>query len=186
MFINFKLYVQFLAKKKLNPTQFAICWMIHHKDYKNMELYNRAVGPFSSRDLEYLLDKGYILSANRDITDLHIDEVVVTPLFSDEIILDNPFQALEELKAVYPKYFIIGGKKQVTSPSDFDTTARVYFKLCKGDKIFHKIVLAKTKIVAGMMESGEMNHMKLDKYVNGRNWEAADLKGEGGDLRRDL
>ena len=187
MFINFDLYVEFLSKKKLTPNQFAFCWMIHHRDMKNLKVYTKAVGGFKNSDIRYLIEEGYLLNARyTDVAKLRAGELSVTPLFTDEILITNVYETYLELVAVYPKFFMINGKKQLTTAVNEDQMAMIYSKKIKGDKIQHKIILAKTKIVTKMMENNELNPMKIDKYIMGRCWTAAELEAEHLDLRREL
>jgi len=187
MFINFDLYVEFLVKKKMTANQFAFCWMIHFRDLKNINKYTKAVGGFKNSDIKYLIDEGYLINVRyTDVNKLRVGELSVTPSFTDEILITDEYKAYEELVKVYPKFFMINGKKQLTTAVNEDEMARTYFRKVKGDKIQHKIVLAKTKIVAKMMENNELNPMKIDKYIIGRCWSGAELETEHLDLRREL
>jgi len=187
MFINFDLYVEFLAKKKLTPNQFAFCWMIHYRDMKNLKKYTKEVGGFKNSDIRYLIEEGYLINVRyTDVDKLRIGELLVASCFTDEILITNEYEAYEQLVAVYPKFFMINNKKQLTTAVNEDELARIYFKKIKGDKIQHKIIIAKTKIVAKMMENNELNPMKIDKYITGRCWTAAELETEHLDLRREL
>ena len=169
MLINFEKYIDFLARRKLTPNQFAFLWMVFHKDWKNIKRYQKEVGKFSKIDINDSIDKGYILYTRRedDRDKLHIDEMVVTHLFSDEILITDPFEALSEVLNVYPKYFMIDRKKQSTTSCDLDQLSMRYFKMIKGDKIEHEKIVKKTEIVGKMMESKEMNYMGFKKYIEG-------------------
>ena len=112
---------------------------------------------------------------------------MATPLFSSQILVDDPKAALEELIKVYIPYFIIQGKKQLTTSVDKDALSKVYHNKIKGDMIQHKIIIEKTKKVSRMMENGELNPMKIDKYIKGECWVAADLDDDSfRDLGREL
>lgn len=188
MLINFEKYVDYLVRKKLTPNQFAFLWMVFHKDWKNIRRYNKEVGKFSKTDINDLIDKQFILYTKRedDRDKLSIDEMVVTHLFSDEILITDPFEALSEVLDVYPQYFMIDRKKQSTTSCDLDQLADKYFRTIKGDKIEHKVIVRKTKIVGEMMENKELNYMGFKKYIEGRNWKLAEEEGKNKDLRRDL
>lgn len=186
MLINFDLYVRFLADKKLTMNQFGFLWMVYHRDEKNLALYQRSVGPFSKKSIDNLIERGYLIHTNPNSDKLFTGELMTTHLFSAEILIDDEFKALEELMEVYPKYFMINGKKQITTACDLDALARVYAKINKGDKIQHRIIVEKTKKVAEMIKREEMNPMKIDKYIKGRGWSAADMDDETRDLGRSL
>jgi len=187
MIPNFNLYIRFLADKKITMNQFGFLWMIYHRDEKNLTLYQKEVGAFSMKSIEDLVDRGYLMHTNPNADKLYMGEFVTTPLFSEQILIDDEVGALKEIIAVYIPFFIIHGKKQLTTSVDKPALAKIYHKRIGGDMIKHRIIVEKTKKVAEMMRSEELNPMKIDKYIIGEGWTAADLDDEDfKDLGREL
>lgn len=187
MLVNFDLYVRFLADKKMTMNQFGFLWMIYHRDEKNLVLYQKEVGPFSNKAIKDLIDRGYLVQTNPNSDKLYMGELLATPAFSGQILIDDPRAALDELIDVYIPYFMIHGKKQLTTSVDKDVLAKTYHRKLGGDRIKHRIIVEKTKKVAEMMRRDELNPMKIDKYIIGEGWTAADLEDDDfKDLGRSL
>jgi len=172
MFVDFDRYVKYLGDHKMTPAQFAFCWMLHFRDMKNFNLYQEKVGPFYAEEIEDLIERDYVLNTFPGSDNFRMASLSVTGKFADEILIMDEMEALDELIAVYPKYFFIERKRIFTTACDLDTLARVYARIINKDKILHKMIVERTKKAADMMERGEVTHMKIDKYIKGRVWKS--------------
>ena len=185
MFIDFNRYIQCLVDKKLTPNQYIICHLIYHRDLNNMKKYVDSVGKFNKKDIEYLIDKGYLLSTNPNNVGDFIS-LVATKLFSDTIIIDEE-EAFEEVLDIYPDFFYINRSKVASKAcSNILEVEKYYYKLIKGDRFKHESIIEKSKKVIRMMEEGKLNWHKIDKFILGQMWKLADKEKLEGNNTDDL
>lgn len=174
-------YVEFLCKHGINEHQFLILWLVHNKDTESIKKYKIAKGDFSSIDIEYLIDNGFLINLG---TGYNIFDIIVTDKFSKVIVIDED-DAYEELCKVYPPWIDVRGIKYPTIKGDPMVVAKDYKKAHKGNRIAHQRILdITTKYYKTHKVTGNIHD-----YIQNRRWNLLEEelgKGAGTDAFRSL
>lgn len=168
--IEFDRYITLLEEKKINANQFLVCWLVHFRmvaEAKRLVKHNLLA---SREEIQDLIERGFLLQTKRDSTSL--TTLVTTALYTEDLFIDSE-DAFEDILKVYPHYFIINGAKVSTRSCDLYELEEIYYKkIVRGSKKKHEEIIKKTKVIAEKMRTGNINWMKLDKYIKGRIWES--------------
>ena len=106
-------YVSFLTEHKISEHQFLILWLVHTKDKANIVKYKMTFKEFNIEAIIDLIDRGWIddFGLVKDgKRSFNIYDFIVTDTFTEAIIVDEE-DAYAQLRAVYPKWFNINGRK---------------------------------------------------------------------------
>lgn len=154
----------------MTANQFLICYLVYHKDGKNIIKYTNEVGQFERDDILYLIDHDFILTTVKGIYE--IDNFVVTPKFSELILIEGN-TAAKELFDVYPKWISIDGKEYSARSCGLTRVEIIYPKAIYNDIVLHRTIIDIVKVYKKYNNYAEMG---IDKFIDSRHWELLESK----------
>ena len=180
MINNFKEYLNFLADKQITPNQFAICWVIYFKHspdvIEGVKKYFENVEKFKKEGVEALVKKGYIEPLFKGDSCYEIGNLLTTLAFSEDIFIDGE-DAFQEIIDIYPSTFEFKEARPpykkitvFTNAVDLEKMERLYSNILNSNKGKHRDIVTKTKKFVKLVNSGQIQCCKLDKYIMGRLW----------------
>lgn len=174
--------IDFLCKKKISFTQFAICLLAYRKDTANIIKISEEIGKIGDcliplgnekyiSEIDDLIKRDYLTHDKHNKSlQYHIDNLIVTEKFLRGFI--DPTQDLaQEFWDAYPKNLMINGATVPATACDYDEFAAKYLKAIKNSPKLHKEIIAKLKSVLETYPYAQMNIMN---YVGSRQWEQFD------------
>ena len=170
-------YVEFLCKNKLKTNQFLLLYLLYTekmvKSGNNLKftkgglIYkwsNEGAG-WTKDEIKDLVDKDYVISLSPEHA---FDQLILTSKFVDLMFI-NGGEAFEEILELYPDTFSINGQTIFTKTIDLDEQEKLYVKAIKNSQSKHEEV---KKMIIFAKEKGGLLNLKLDKFINGKVWEA--------------
>jgi hypothetical protein len=176
-------YVDFLCRHQINEHQFLILWLIFNKDTESIKKYKQAKGEFSTIDIEYLIDRGWITDFNV-ASAYNIFNMLVTDKFTKAVVIDED-DAYEELCKVYPPWMTIKGVKVPMISGDPSKLSKEYHKAHKGNRLAHQRILSITE----RYFKNKPPMTKIENYILNRHWNLLESeldKGVGQDVFKTL
>lgn len=167
-------YTNFLVKHRLTPNQFYILLLRHTTNIKSSVSFIKSLGGFAKKEVQDLLDRGYLDSFNERGEDL-FHKYFATPKFYDEIFVDTDI-AGEELWEAYPEYLLIDSKQWKAKTCDKDEIIEIYCRKIKYNKVLHKKAMDALE-----QEKKEGVRMGIEKWVRSEQWKNSTLRTKTSD-----
>lgn len=189
MFTNLDRYVHILTELKMSANQFLLCYLLYtdSKDYEgkyikkgkgmaNLYKYSTRGIPWSSEEIEDLVEKGYLEDNNQTKDKTHPDYLEVTPKFKKHIFIEE--NSFDELDRVFPNtidnFKNPNGPKIKLKVCDKAKMKEVYLKRVKS-KVKHRKII---EILQWAIENNEIN-FNFENFIRGQLWETLfELKDE--------
>lgn len=179
-------YVDILCELDITEHQFLILWLVSTKDEQTIARYRASKDQFKIDEITDLVDRGLLEdfgTIHNGVKSFNIYDFLVTDKFQKEVVIDKD-DAIEELIAVYPSWFVIQGKKWPAKTFDIDALGKLYFPAHKGNKAKHEKIVQITKDYHEKITNG-VAQKKIEDYIRGRLWilfEEALNENKGGDI----
>ena len=154
----------------MTANQFLICYLLYHKDGKNIIRYANEVKEFDRDDILYLIENDFILTTVKGIYE--VDNFVVTHKFSELILIEGNTASLE-LFEVYPKWIFIDGKEWSARSCGLTKVEIMYPKVIKNDVVLHRTII---EIVKEYKKHNRYAEMGIEKFIDSRHWELLEPK----------
>lgn len=189
MISDTKTLINFLGDHNMSPEQFLLCW-IHYLDWReykgekfpeegsqiaNIYRYIERVGKFDRRDINDLIQRGYLINTSNDGR-IHPDELRVTEKFIDEVFATQ--DDFDRFWDAYPSFVPHWDNPREEIPLQF-------CDMEKCEKIFKRRVTSKVEFERLMeaIEYGKEHDMikcNALKFLSGEAWkQILEQKREG-------
>lgn len=171
--------IDFLCKKKITFTQFAICLLVYKKDTATIIRMEEEIGrlgdckiPLGNNvyksEIDDLIDRDYLVHEKKNkALEYHIDNLIVTTKFLRGFI-DEEANMAQEFWNIYPKQININGLAVPSTACDYDEFEVKYLKAIKSSSGVHKEVMSKLR---AMVEDNPYAPMTIMNFVGSRHWE---------------
>lgn len=167
MFSDFSRYVDVLIKHKITPNQFFLLYAVATDNRGAVSEYVRAGVQFNKREIEDLENRGYIdyLIKRKPEDVIHLDKIMVTSKFSNELLADSEEWATKVWEA-YPDYMYIKGIPYLARNIPIEDLIEILAKKTNN-------LLKENKAILEAIEYGKQNmmlNMTMKKFFETGAW----------------
>lgn len=169
MITSIREFVDLLCRLKISPNQFLICMLIHEKDtvatikYYEENTSNR----FNAKDINELLQRGFLLRISKDEKHFELDQFIVTDLFSHEFLVDGE-DAGEEFWNMYPSWIRMNNTRVSAKTCDKDDLIEKYARKIKSSKKKHEQIMQ--TLEKYVEENNGFATLGIEKFVGSEQW----------------
>lgn len=167
---DYKKFTKQLIRKNLSPNQFYVCTMLYQKNIKELFDYIESNGDFDKREIDDLIEKGYIITTLEGV--YNPKNLVVTPLFDDVVILEE--EMMQQFYDEYPPFIhIVNAVQNSLIPAktqSSDSLVHSYMKAIRYNPETHEKVMQSLRILKA--KNNNKAPCNIVKFIDTRAWEA--------------
>lgn len=162
--LDIKQFTKKLVEFKMTPNQLYFCFLLHNNRFAELYEYVENVGKFDLKELESLLDRGYIVNINEN-KKFSADAFETTEKFTKKFLAKD-FELAKEFFEKYPSFGSIDGKPITLKSVSPDVVYDLYNSITGKQREIHDRIMRSLEVGKKM---GVVN-MKIDKWLRTEQW----------------